>query len=396
MPPRRLLVWLWAVVWFAYGLSVLRSGVLTGVDTGLYSLWADGLIAHRFNIATFLQSQNFYIPPFLYTGWIVLVATLKSLFGGSWTTAVVVLNWLAVGAGLYAALSSIRRTTASAASLLLAFALFLAAGDLLIFMPFALSDLIFWGMATVVLVTGVALATKERDHGHAMTTVLAGTVLVLFAMVFRPGGLTLVLFWSMAVVSWLGRDRFDRFAIPLFAAAAAIALLAIAWHAAIMVDPAVSPISGLSGYFDVLSRDYHAGVLVDAPESDLMVGPAVTWPGAMRLTTQKAFYFMTPWLPHYSRMHTLINLAFFIPAYGLTIAAAMNRNRLSATQRRAVLLLLFFVANELFSHVLIQLDYDHRYRLPMLPALVMLAAIGLESIRRPPLQHAVNTPRRLV
>ena len=396
MPPRRLLVWLWAIIWFAYGLQILRSGVLTGLDTGLYSQWADLLIAKRFNIPAFLQAQTFYIPPFLYIGWIVLVATLKSAFGASWMPAIVFLNWIAFGAGLYAVLNAIRRVTASAASVMLAFALFVVAGDLLVFIPFALSDLIFWGMAAIVLVTGVGLATREPDRHAAINVVLAGTALVLFAMVFRPGGLTLVLFWSMAVASWFARDLFDRFAMPLFAAAAVIALLAIAWHAAIMVDPAVSPISGLSGYFDVLSRDYHAGVLVDAPESDLMVGPAVTWAGAMRLTTQKALYFMTPWLPHYSRVHTLINLAFFVPAYGLTIAAAMNRNRLSAPQKRAVLLLLFFVANELISHVLIQLDYDHRYRLPMLPALVMLAAIGLESIRRPPLQHPVHAPRRLV
>jgi hypothetical protein len=97
---------------------------------------------------------------------------------------------------------------------------------------------------------------------------------------------------------------------------------------------------------------------------------------------QKVLYFVTPWLPHYSRAHTVINMAFFVPAYGLTIAAVMNRHRLPAPQRRAVVALVLFLLSVAVFHALLQIEYDHRYRLPALPALVILAAIGLESVRR--------------
>ena len=386
-PPRRLLHVLWAGLWIAYGLWVLRSGVLTGSDTATYSRWADLLIAHRFNLASYLREQSFVVPPVLYIGWIVVVAGLKTVAGASWMSALVALNWLSFGAGSYAVLSTVRRTTASAGSLLLAAFLFAAAGDLLIFIPFVLSDLLFWGMACGVLAAGSALSTADPDHdgerGRAMRSAMLGTALVLVALAFRPVGVPLLVFWAAALASWFARGLVDRFAMAIVIVSAGLALVAIAWHAAIMIDAGAWPFGTLPAMLALLAGEYREGVLVYAPESNLVVEPAVTWVGAMRLTMQKLFYFVTPWLPHYSPVHTLMNLAFFVPAYGLTIAAVMNRSRLSPAQRRTVVTLVLFLLSVAVFHALLQIEYDHRYRLPVLPALVMLAAIGLESVRRP-------------
>lgn len=370
-------------MWLAYGVWTLRAGVHVSVDTATYSRWADLLIANHFNIPAYLHEEEFYIPPVLYTGWIVVVATLKSVFGASWVNASVLLNWLAFGAGSYAILAAVRRITASAAGLLLAVALLVVAGDLLIFIPFALSDLLFWGMASVTLASGCRLALSATAPATAIRIAAAVTLLVLYALIFRPGGMALPIFWAASLASAFARKTFDRISIALLVTLALVAVIAVSWHAAIMVDTAKWPFAPLTKYFAVLSHEYRTGVLVDAPESDLMVAPAVTWPGAMRLTVQKMLYFVTPWLPHYSRMHTVMNLAFFLPVYGLSMAALINRARLTESQRRVVLLLTLFIFNVIVNHSLIELDYDHRYRLPMLAALIILAAIGVESIRRP-------------
>jgi hypothetical protein len=78
-----------------------------------------------------------------------------------------------------------------------------------------------------------------------------------------------------------------------------------------------------------------------------------------------------------------LNLLFFVPAYALSAAALVNLRRLTPWQQRAATLLVFFAMALTVFHAMMQIDYDHRYRLPMLPALIMLAAIGLESVRRP-------------
>lgn len=382
LPPRRLLLAPWALVWTLYGLWALLSGIRTGPDTVTYSGWADLLIAHHFNLSSYLREQSFYIPPVLYLGWIIVVAGMKALAGSSWMTGIVVLNWLSFGAGSYRVLDTVRRMTASAGSVLLAFGLFLAAGDLLIFLPFVLSDLIFWGLASLVVVHG-CLLTGDRESDRALLHASLGSVVVVVAIAFRPVGVPLLAFWLLALACRVARGFFDRFSTAILAAAAGLAVVAIASHAVVMIDPAAWPFGRIPSVLAVLSQEYREGVLVYAPESNLIVEPATTWIGAMRLTVQKLAYFVTPWLPTYSRAHTLLNLVFFIPAYGLSIAALVNRNRLSKSQQRAVVLLVVFVLALAVFHALVQIEYDHRYRLPMLPALIMLAAIGLESVRRP-------------
>lgn len=382
LPPRQLVLGPWALVWIAYGLWAIRAGIRTSPDTVTYSRWADLLIAHGFNLASYLREQSFITPPVLYTGWIIVVAGLKTLAGASWMTGIVVLNWLSFGAGSYGVLDAVRRMTASAGSVLVAVFLFFAAGDLLIFLPFVLSDLIFWGLASVALAHGCLLAgDAERDR--AIRHVVLGSLLVAIALAFRPVGVPLLAFWTLALVCRLAPGSFDRFATAIMVATAGLALIAIALHALIMIDPGAWPFGRLPGMLALLAQEYREGVLVYAPESNLIVEPATTWIGAMRLTAQKLTYFVTPWLPHYSRFHTVMNLAFFVPAYGLSIAALVNRSRLAKPQQRAVVMLIVFVLGVAVFHALMQIEYDHRYRLPMLPALIMLAAIGLESVRRP-------------
>ena len=72
-----------------------------------------------------------------------------------------------------------------------------------------------------------------------------------------------------------------------------------------------------------------------------------------------------------------------MPAYGLSAAALANYRRLTERQQVAAWLLALLMVLVTVFHALMQIDYDHRYRLPLLPALIILAAIGLESVRRP-------------
>ena len=385
LPSPRLLYLLCAGLAIAYGVWTLRAGVRVSGDSTTYSRWADLLIAHQFNFSSYLRDQSFIVPPILYVLWIAVVASLKVLLGSSWMTGVVALNWLSFVAGAYATLATVRQLTASAAGMLLAALLFLAAADLLIFVPFVLSDLLFWGMSTVVLAAGLRLAAVEPNHDRRGLTAtgLTGTLLVAVAIAFRPAAVPLVAFWVGAIIAWWGRPIVDRFAVALVAGLSVLACIAIASHACVMTDPSRWPFGRLPELLALLSKEYREGVLVYAPESNFVVEPATTWLGAIRLTLQKLTFVLTPWLPHYSSAHTLMNLAFFVPAYSLSMAALLNFRRLALPQQRAAWLLTLYLLCLPVFHALLQIEYDHRYRLPMLPALIMLAAVGLESVRRP-------------
>jgi hypothetical protein len=387
-PPKRTLYVLTALVGGAYALWTVRSGIRVGTDTATYSRWADLLIAHDFNISSYLSEQSFVVPPVLYLSWIVVVAALKIILGASWTTGVVVLNWAALVTGVYRTLALVRRLACSRAAVVLSALLFLAAGDLLLFVPFVLSDLMFWVISTAVLTCGIALATEdERPVTEDAGLLIAGSGLTAVALVFRPTGAPLATFWMAAVVVRLSRRVVIRALVPLLISIVALAGVAIVVHAYILTHPGIWPSGQLPGILAMLADEYRAGVLVYGLPA---MAPAVDWPGTIGLTFLKLAYFFTPWLPHYSVAHVVINAVFFAPVYALSAAAVVNMRRLARAQQLAVALLSTYIVILSSFHAMMQIDYDHRYRLPLLPALIVLAAIGLESLRRLPMVAGIT------
>ena len=389
-PSHKVLQRLWAVVLVAYAAWIVLSGARYGPDSHTYSRWADTLIALRFNLPAYLREQSFVVPPVFYILWTLVIALLKTILGSSWAAGVLALNWVSIGWGSYVTLDRIRLLTASAAGLLLGVWLFLTAFELLMFAPFVLSDLMYWALSTAVIGAALTLTASE-DQWPQWKTMIAGSALTVVALAFRPVGVPLLVLWLLAMIAAPARGILDRFGSVLLAAVIAAVIAAAFLHGYLLMHPDQWPFGAPPPFLLLLSDEYRRGVLVYAPESDLMVPAATTVFGAVIITLQKLLYFLTPWLPHFSMSHTLLNLAFFIPAYGLSALALANRSRLSPAQRRAtVLLAIYAIALSAF-HAMMQIEFDHRYRLPLLTALIMLSAIGLEAMRRP--QMLVSTAR---
>ena len=362
---------------------MVRSGIHTGIDTATYSRWADALIAAGFDVPAYLREQSFVASPLFYLLWVAVVAALKLWLGGSWMTGVVVLNWIALTAGVILTLATIRRVTWSAASMLLAAFLFLVAGDLLIFSRYVLSDVLFWGLSTAVLACGVTLATVDEDRAHMLRMIGIGTAVLMVAVLFRPVALPLTLFWIMAITARLARPVVERFATHLLVTAVALAMVTIVIHAQLLNNPAWWPFGELPTMLVMVAQEARDGMFVHNANPPMTVAPAASLFGFIRITLQKLLFFITPWLPHYSTSHTIANLLFFVPAYSLAVASISNLRRLAPPQQRAAWVLALFVLFLSVFHSLLLIDSDHRYRLPLVPAVIMLAALGLESVRRP-------------
>jgi hypothetical protein len=392
LPPKRTAVLLAAIVSLAYGLWVMYSGAQVAVDTPTYSRWADVLIGLHFNVSSYLDQQQFVAPPLLYLLWVMVVAMMKTLLGSSWMTGILVLNWIALSIGAFAIIETVRKLTQSGASMLLVTGLLLVSGDLLIFVPYVLSDLLFWVLSAGVLTCGALLAAREGDRRRSregdrrrsqMPLIAAGSALVVTALLCRPVALPLLLFWLISVTALSLKPLFNRFGTPLLVSGLIVAFIAILAHAYVLQNPSSWPIGPLPAMLGLVRDEYRVGMFVHQASPPMLVTPASDMLGFVRITLEKLIFFITPWLPHYSSVHAVINLLFFLPLYGFAIAAISNLRRLAESQQRAVVVLALFVLLMSVFHAMLLIDSDHRYRLPLLPALLMLAAIGLESVRRP-------------
>jgi len=353
-----------------HGWWILRYGMRWGADITRFSEWGDHLIAHHFNVLEYLRATPFVAPSVLYVAWVTVVAAAKVIAGSNWGMVVVALNWGAVITIAWLVLDTVRRLTSSAVAVTVAGVL-LANFEMLTFVSFPGSDILFLALVTVVLV--LSLRVAERP---AAWTVIGGTGVVLLACLFRPAAPPLVVIWIVALL-WprLGPSA-RRWVVPVIALLIVVAALL---QAAVMQDATRWPFSALREWFRYLKADYDQGaIILGRPET--WVAPPSTYGDYLAMIFRRWAYFFAILMDDYSRLHKIANFIYFIPAYGLALAGVVLRPA-NARRTAATLLFLAVLVTSAF-HGLQEVDYDHRYRLPIFPPLIVLAGLGAAEIVR--------------
>jgi len=362
-----------ACVALVYGAYLLHTGARLSSDSRTYSTWADKLLSVQFNYYAYLTASDFVVPPTFYILWVTIVGLSKVMLSSAWPCGVLFLNWISASALVYALARTAARLTGSilvglGATLMLASSL-----DVLLFLPFVLSDIIFMGIAGAIALTGLTAAT-ECDLRRRRRLTISGTLLLLAACFFRPTAAPLVVFWGSCLIVAYRRDMTVRRAWTGISILAVVAAIAIVGHAALMQDPSRWAGVGESGWIRQLSDESKKGIVVfDRPET--YVSPPQTLGDFVTLTLTKWEYYFAPWMAGYSRFHKAAGAVFFGAAYVLSLIAVLFSPRWRLTS----LLVVYVGAFSLF-HSAQQIDFDHRYRLPVLVALSLLAALGLEQL----------------
>lgn len=378
-------VWIAAIVAAVaavHGLWIWKTGVILSSDSHTYSRWADGLVGAGFDYGAYLRDTRFVVPPVLYAVWVTIVALAKVIAGASWPTIIVALNWVSVIGIAALILFEVRRLTGSGLAVTAAGFLILVAFDVLIFVTYALSDILFLLLTTAVIVCAIRVA--EPVPGRRAKVV--GTILLLVACFFRPTAAPLVALWIMAL-AWPRLDARKKRIATVATIVGVIAAVIV--HAALMQDPSRWPATALSGWIAQLSREYHRGVVVFGRPATHVPTPDSLF-GFVEVTGRKLLYYFAAWFGDYSRLHKLANAMFFVPAY-LLIAFGLFRRDATAPARRAIAPALFVIAAFSLFHALQQIDFDHRYRLAILPPLIILAAIGAAAVESKVLRREVQT-----
>ena len=342
------------------------AGPRSAGDTPTYAAWADALIAHRFQIPEFLRSQTFAAPLVLYLGWITIVALAKILAGAAWTWVLLAVNAIAVWWTATTTFVSVahRRPTAIA---VIATAWLVISPDIWIFAPLILGDLWFTALCTAII--GALLRWPAA-------TPIEIIALAALATITRPATAPLI---ALIALVMSGAVRWSVSSIRAAAAIAAIGALAIVIaHGAVVTSAAWVP-DWVLPWVDRLRSHYAQGVVV-VERPDTFVAPAHTLWSAVRLTLLKWVSFFSPWLPGYSARHVAVNVLWLAPLYAAGIYAVYR-----GADRFAVYVLVLFIVMLSGFHALQELDFDQRYRIPALPAMVMLATLGIKDRRVPAL-----------
>ena len=372
-------LWLTGLLVLAlHGAFALATGPMTAPDSVTYGNFGRKLVDSGFDFVTVLQQAQATFPPILYALFVTLVALLRVPFGADWPQALLVVNLLAdVALGLLI-VRLVRRTTGSPVAEWGALLLFLACFDLFHWVPFALSDTTFVLIAFSIFTLAAArILGDARGWGGVLGLAAVGVF-------YRPTGM--VLLPDLAWAAWLargGKVAIRRLWLILgFVAAVIGGAFAFAWF---MQDPGRWPLETLARAFEMTATGYAQGEVVSArPET--YHAPPSQLADYVLISADRFIHFFALGGADFSLAHWAVQLVFFLPCYGLAgwllVALARGDTAFAPPVRKVFLASAGAILAYALFHGLVQVDYDWRYRVPVIPHFIMLAAGGLADLAR--------------
>jgi hypothetical protein len=360
------------------GLYLLPTGVKVSSDSASYAYWSARLVESGFDYGVIVPQAQTSFPAALYALFATLLGLLQIAFGAYWREALVALNLLAyTGVGVLLVRLGVRITGSGAAGWA-ALLLYLGCFDILHWVPFALSDTTFIFLAfSIFSLAAARILGDARGWGG-----VAG--LAAAAVFYRPTGI--VLLPDLALAAWLSRLRKPLRVPAAWAALSGCAIaVAVVVFAAAMQDPARWPFGPLSRAFATVARGYAVGEVVSG-RSETFHAPPQQLLDFVLISADRFVHFFAPGASHFSLGHWAVQMLFFLPCYALAawlvLALCRGTTSFGAAERKVLLAAAGAVMAYALFHALVQVDYDWRYRLPILPHLILLASGGVADLWR--------------
>ena len=360
--------------WVVFFVTIVVHGIATGgrarfgIDTLGYIQLADGFRAHDasaiFNLAGLRWTKTIYL---------ALLALARGVSPAHWTLIMVVLNVVASGVVAMLLAEVARRASRSAAGPAIALLFYLASYEVFHWMPFILTDLLYCAVAFVPF---YLVARRVLMDGEPRRPLLLAFSLLVAAFT-RPPGIVLVPLVIFVELVLVERRVSPRVAAAIILSAAAMALFV---RTAVMHDSARWPFRMIRPKIvEFSNREKTGEVVMDRRET--FRPPPRTAADHVVIVIDRVVRFFQFTSSAYSRSHNLFNLAWFIPLYALGLIGIIDGLRRDDRRRRSLIIaLVVWIGVFAFFHAMTQLDFDWRFRTPLIPHFILLAACGADVI----------------
>ena len=371
----------------AFGIRAGVRGVVPSPDTPWYRDAADALLASAPDYPTLLRTLDSSPPALFYLGYLHLVAFCRLAFGAHWAGAVVATQVLLVALVGLQVVRLTDRVTGLPAAAWAAFGLYALAAEIGIWPSYVLSDVLFMWLS-FSLFEVVARAFLRHPRAGSWRLWVCGLALLASAVVTRPVGVVLLPWMAVAAYLWRRRDddegwsRPPSLARPAWGAAVLLVVGSVGYAYLLRRDAtAAGATPSLLGYY---ARLYAEGVII-TNRPLMYVRPPDSLAGYVAISGTRLAHFFNFLPGEFSAAHRIANAAFYAPAYALALvgvlAQAHAATALPPVRRTLVLGSVALIAGIALLHAHTEIDYDWRYRLPVLPHLVLLAGVGVATLR---------------
>lgn len=359
-----------AVVW---GLST-RGHLRPSPDMPFYVSLSDSVMQGHFDV--FMTSKQANITVIIFP---TLIAAMRMLSPAHWQLLMIVINVLCAAFTAVLLVKLARLVTGSDIAASIALLIYLVSFDIAVWVAFLETDHVYTMISTaafLLLIRGV-LHPEGPQAWRRVKTAIA----TILAAVTRPVGVAIVP--VVALVEWVFVRRADK---PgrraLWAVVVAGILAAFLVHAWFFQDMGRWPSRWMRPKLQqYAAREQRGEVVFDHRES--YHRPPVTLIDYVAMEADRFARFFQITSSANSTRHNVIASVYYVPVYLLAMFGFVDAVRSGDRRRSAVAqtALLWILSNVTLSAITV-LDYDWRYRLPLMVQIILLAACGAEALLR--------------
>ncbi len=353
-------------------------------DTGIYVAITDDLLAGNFASLLSLQAMRWTKLTFL-----TVMLGARVIAPEHWMFLILIVNVFACATATMLLVDLVRRATHSSIACAVALALYLTSFDVQVWVGRILTDTLY----TLIAFIPFYLLCRAFLDQPARGTKSWLPISILGAALSRPPGVLLVPLIAIAK-SVLSPDatnvRRRRAIVLVFVGCAVVALL---WRTWIVQDPTRWPFRFLDQRIaEFAEREKSGEVIYDRREAN--VAPPLTCIDHLEIQSIRFARFFQVTSSGFSRLHNLVSLASFGAMYLLAVIALISALRDGDRRRRSVVLAaILWIFALAFFHAITILDFDWRFRAPLIPHFVFLAGCGASVIlsRLDVRDHAISS-----
>ena len=348
----------------------LDFGFLMSSDSDGYAKWADNLIKLDFNLFNYYSQSTSDNPNYIYTIPVLLISLSKFFFGTEWQYAFMIINLILVFFSLVIFSKSLLILKVRPLIISLAMPLFVLSVDLMVWPKYILTDTIFSFMVMILIYVIIKGIIKEKFY------YLPLFFMIVLMFLTRPSSLPFIFAIIAFIIILKIKINYNPKVILLF-----IFILSI-------LTPFIFAI--LYQLIKVnLNENTQAIFLIEMVETGMIIHDRPeTWVDAPNTFIDVVYIyflrflsFFKPYAESFSTIHIILNSLQTVVIF-LSIATwVLLVENLKSIHKTVFLILLISFSVAAF-HSFTLIDYDWRYRFPIIIPLIMLFPISIEILVR--------------
>lgn len=345
----------------------LNIGFIMSSDSHAYSRWADELIKLDFNLVNFYNQNTYHRPNYIYTIPVFLIALAKIIFGAEWQYAFIIFDLFLVLSSLVIFCKILKLLNVRLLVMALTMPVLATSVDLLTWPRYILSDTIFSFLVIISIYLTIKTIVSQSSNYYQ--------IVILFVMFLtRPTSLPYI----FSIISFMMIMKLKIEFKPKFILLFMIFLYVISPFMLATLNLIIETYFNTNR--DVLSwiNSVKIGMIIhDRPET--WINSPNTFLEIVHLYYTRILFFFTPYIKSFSLIHITLNL-FHAVLICISVFIWLIFGKAFDIINKSIFLILLICVSVASFHSFTLIDYDWRYRYPIIMPLFIIIPVSLEIL----------------